>query len=281
MIKRLLIGLAGTNAAAAKCHFAMELARSHGAEVQVMSIVDPDALGRVGPVPMGGEHFAETLRSRRFKEAHERAEADIARFQAAAAKSGVPFRVLREEGRPLERLMLASRYADLVVLGLRCWFDEHGAEHGAMAHPEQALRDLIHHRVYPILALGDSAPRPIHRVLIGYDGSMDAAKAMKGFCLRKLWPDAQVEILCCDDDAGRAERLLTEAADYVAGHGHKVSTSHRRGRFKDVMPVHVEEADCDMVVMGCSFRDIWVTRMFGRNTLHAVRHATRPLLLAH
>ena len=49
MIKRLLVGVAGTPALQAKISCAVDLARHHGAEINILSVVDVDRLSLSRP----------------------------------------------------------------------------------------------------------------------------------------------------------------------------------------------------------------------------------------
>ena len=59
MIRRILVGVAGTPATEAKIAYTVELAARHDASISAMSVVDVVRLAKVGPVPLGGAHCAK------------------------------------------------------------------------------------------------------------------------------------------------------------------------------------------------------------------------------
>src|SRR6056297_145637 len=84
MIKRLLVGLAGTPATRAKIETALDIAGRHGASISLLSVIDVDRLARVGPVPVGAGHAARGLAEERARQSRARAAEAIDRFAAEA-----------------------------------------------------------------------------------------------------------------------------------------------------------------------------------------------------
>lgn len=273
MIKRLLVGLAGTPATRAKIDTALDIAAREGASVSLLSVIDVDRLARVGPVPVGGGYAARGMAEERARQSRARAADAIDLFVSEAESAGVPVRVLRAEGDPFACLGQAWRTHDLCLLGLRGWFD-----HGVVAEPEGALMRLITQGVRPILAVPET-PRPIRKVLVAYNGSMESAKAMKRFCQMRLWPDAAVEVAIVGVEGGEA--ILSDAAAYVAEHGYRVSTAQLSGVPERALADHAEATGADLTVLGSGFRSALLGKVFGSTTLALVQASERPLLLSH
>ena len=105
MIRPILVGVAGTPATEAKIADTVELAARHGAAVSAMSVVDVDRLSKVGPVPIGGAHYAKQMRDDRVTMIRQTAQTALERFEAACADAGVPLSVIREEKDPFNALL--------------------------------------------------------------------------------------------------------------------------------------------------------------------------------
>ena len=84
MIKRILVGLAGTPYTDTAIRRAVELAKAHEAEVTGVTVVDVQKLSMVGPVPIGAEVAAVAA-----KEAFDHLDAPIERV--ATRDVPVPF----------------------------------------------------------------------------------------------------------------------------------------------------------------------------------------------
>ena len=54
MIKRILVGLGGTEFTTVAIRRAVELAQIHQAQLTGVTVIDVERLKRVGPVPLGG-----------------------------------------------------------------------------------------------------------------------------------------------------------------------------------------------------------------------------------
>lgn len=277
MLSRILVGVSGTEASAAKLRLARDLARQHKAEVTALSIVDVERLRNVGAVPLGAGHHAEHWRAQRLEESHDAAERAINDFVGECRAKGVSVRVLSREGDPIELLINAWRYHDLCVLGVRSWFD-----HEVVGEPTRALLRLVAAGVRPLLAATPTSG-PVKKALIAYNGSLESAKTMKQFAQLRLWPEAVLEIACVGSGkTGEApETLLDEAAAYCRSHGYTVTTAQPGGVPREALLEHAEAIGADLIVLGSSFKKVLTMHRFGTNALHLLKTSERPLFLSH
>jgi nucleotide-binding universal stress UspA family protein len=193
LIKRILIGIGGTPFTAVAIRRAVDLAALHRAQVTAVTVVDEARLRQVGPVPLGGDAAASSLRLHRMAVTREKIDAAIASLETQCTAQNVPLTVLREDGDPCSLLRDHARYHDLMVFGLRSMF-EYDVFAGDDVDPAVVLNDLAKAGVSPILAVSEKC-RVIRRALVAYDGSMQAAQAMKQFVRLSLWPDVEIRIL--------------------------------------------------------------------------------------
>jgi nucleotide-binding universal stress UspA family protein len=194
MVKRILVGLGGTEYSTAAINQAIGLALAHDAEVSGVSILDEAALGAVGPVPLGAGSYARRLVEDRVKKAESIIEQSIDEFVEASRAAGVRHQVFRESGEPLSLMTRLARYHDLMVFGLRSLF-----EFDIVPDSHDALVRLVQAGVRPLIAVSRGY-HPVQKVLIAYSGSMESAKAMKHFVQMRLWPEATVRVITFDDN---------------------------------------------------------------------------------
>ncbi len=273
MIKRILVALSGTPFTATATKYALDLAKLHKAEVTGVTDVDIAQLMKVGPVPVGGGAAAASLAEHRIHVTEEHVEQAIADFEHACADSGMIHCVDRETGDPFDRLIALWRYHDLTIAGLRGLF-----EYGVVEKPDDVLIRLISEGVRPILAV-PKAYRPIRKVLVAYNGSMESAKALKQFVQMDLWPDIALQIVCFDMTPQESEPLLADASSYCRAHGLAVQTQHVDGGPRDHLLECAHQGEADLIVLGSTSRARIFKHLLGDTALHAVRNAEVPLFL--
>lgn len=274
MIKRILLGLGGTDYTVFAINQALALAMCHDAEVTGVSIIDERRLTNVGPVPIGGGHYAHDLAEDRLTKAKERVEWAVQEFIEACSASGVRHRVLREVGEPFALMIDQARYHDLMIFGLRSLF-----EFDLLPDPHNALVRLVQAGVRPLIAVSKGF-YPVKKVLIAYSGSMESAKAMKRFVQMRLWPDAKLQVVVFGHLADKAEQLVGDAAEYCRAHGFETEEAFVPNSPKDHLLPYAEQWGADMTVVGNSAKNLLLRRIFGETALHAIQNANRPLFLA-
>jgi nucleotide-binding universal stress UspA family protein len=274
MLKRILVGLGGTEYTSSAIHRGVELALAHDAELSGVSVIDYRRLTHVGPVPLGGGQYATELRQQRVEQSHIRMEQAIAQFMEECAAAGVKHQVHREEGDPFDRMINLARYHDLMVFGLRS-----SLEFDILDDPPDALARLVTAGIRPILAV-DRGYRSVHKVLIAYSGSMESAKAMKRFVQLRLWPDMQLRLVTFEDGRPDAGELIADAARYCRAHGYVAETDCLVGAPREQLLPYAAQWGADLLVVGNSAKNLLLRRVFGETALHVIRHAEQPLFLA-
>jgi nucleotide-binding universal stress UspA family protein len=276
MIKKILIGLGGTDFTTVAVQRAVELARRHGATLTGITVLDKERLGKVGPVPAGGGAYALRMAEKRIEQTQERINEAVARLENACAGELAFCLVEQETGDPFDLMIAHSRYNDLMVFGLKSLFD-----YGLVSDPQDALIRLIAGGVRPILAVS-ACYREIRRALVAYNGSMESASSMRRFVQLRLWPDVRFRVLHIRDKAGTQapEKLTADAAAYIAAHGFAVDTDIVAGSPREDLLAYAREYDLDVIVMGNSRKSTWVRRLLGDTVLHAIQNADRPLFLS-
>ena len=273
MIKRILVALSGTPFTATATKYALDLAELHKAEVTGVTDVDIAKLMKVGPVPIGGGAAAASLAEHRIHVTEEHVEQAIADFEQACANAGMIHCVDRETGDPFDRLIALWRYHDLTIAGLRGLF-----EYGVVEKPDDVLIRLISEGVRPILAV-PKAYRPIRKVLVAYNGSMESAKALKQFVQMDLWPDIALQIVCFDMTPRESETLLADASSYCHSHGLAAQTQHVEGGPREHLLECAQQGEADLIVLGSTSRARILKRLLGDTVLHCLRNADVPLFL--
>lgn len=274
MLKRILVGLGGTEYTVTAINQAVALAMAHDAEVTGVSIIDEGRMTYVGPVPIGGGHYAHELADDRMEKAKERGEWAVQEFTEACRAAGVRHQVLREVGEPFTLMIDQARYHDLMIFGLRSLF-----EFDLVPDPHNALVRLVQAGVRPLLAVSKGF-NPVKKVLIAYSGSMESAKAMKRFVQMRLWPEAKLRIVTFEHQSDKAKQLVGDAADYCRAHGFEPEEAFAPDSPKDHLLPYAADWGADLTVVGNSAKNLLLRRIFGETALHVIQKADKPLFLA-
>lgn len=275
MIKRILVGLAGTPYTQVAVRHAVELAGRHGAEVTGATVVDVGRLSNMGAVPIGAEGAVEELREWRFQITSEHVAEAVAGFEAACREGNVPCRVVSEEGNAFKLMQAHARYHDLIIFGLRSIFEYYFED----VDSSKLLARLVGGGVRPIVAVSREF-RPIRRVLAAYSGSIGSARTLRNLLHMKPWPEAAVRIVHFGREPDEGEKLLADAADYCRAHGVEAEIAQVVGSASDDLLRYAAEWDADLVALGNSGRSFLVRQLFGETALHVMRNADRPLFLS-
>ena len=275
MIKRILVALSGTPCTPSAIAHSIDLAKQHNAELTGVTVIDPDRLHDVGPIPLGGAAAAHELAETRMHLAAEHLEEAIAQFETACGKAGVTNRVLQETGDSAERLLADWRYHDLTVIGLRGLF-----EYGVLHDHGHLVLDVIGAGLRPLLAVSEEY-RPIQSAMIAYDGSPLAARAMKAFCMLGIWKPMQATLACFSGQEGEADTLLNDAAAYLESHTFAVTKKRIEEKPRNAILETMEACDADLLVMGAAKRTRLGRKLLGDTAKHALENSTRPIFLHH
>jgi len=274
MLKRILVALSGTPCTPVAVRRAVELAGRHGASITGVTVVDIERLSDVGPVPLGGASVAQHLAAHRVAVTREHVEREIARFEKTCKGASVPYLVDREQGDPFELLLGLWRYHDLTIIGLRGLF-----EYGVVHNPDDMVVKLIQRGLRPIIAVS-SEYREVSRVLVAYDGSTQAAMAMKRFAQLRLWPEAAVKLACFGFEDEVATPLLIDATAYLRAHGYEPEAESISGGPGPGLLAHAQEWGADLVVMGSRYRSRIRKLVMGGTTQEVLTYAGIPLFLS-
>jgi nucleotide-binding universal stress UspA family protein len=274
MIKRILVGLAGTTYTPVAIQRAVTLAQSHDAEVTGVTVLDSSRV-RCEGIGLVKAPDRELVRAERMEIARSQIEQSIHDLETACQRADIKHRVVEESGDPFTALIDLARYHDLMVFGLRSVFEYDFLT----GDPESLLIRLVSAGVRPLIAVSENY-RSISRVLIAYSGSMESAKAMKRFVQMRLWPEAELRLFTFHPSIEKAHELLIAAEDYCRMHGYRVTHDYNPGDPKTWLLAAANLWQADMIVMGNSARSVLLRKALGDTLLGTLRDTQIPLFLA-
>ncbi|HGY08944.1 MAG TPA: universal stress protein [Oceanithermus profundus] len=272
MIKRLLLATDGSAPALGAERLAGWLAYELEAVLEALYVRDirlvrmPEMMdwGAISmPMPIYHEEIEKVLTAR--------AEAVLERVRKETEEAGVKVEPVVRTGVPYEVIVEEARTSDLVVLGRAGEASGHEAT-GLGSTTERVVRTSP----TPVAVAPLEPVRP-DRLLLAYDGSDPAARALHVCAELGRGLSLPAVVLTVDDDAVRAEALAAEAAAYLEERGVTASVQTAAGD-PDERILEAEEST-DLLVMGAFGKGLIRTWLLGSTAELVLRRAVGPVLV--
>ncbi len=280
MIKKILVALDPDTDTPVATHYARTIARRYDAEVTGLAVVDMgsiEASTRGGGI--GSMYLMEKLQKNLTDEARSVARRLTQEFQQIMQDSGVRFGVQVEEGAPFERIVEDMKYNDLLVVGRD--------PHFFYSHPEQSTKTLVRvvkDTIAPTLVVPD-AYKDVRKVVIAYDASMAAARALRRFAhLQPFGTELEVEIISVYEKskAEGVELAMRMAKGYLEAHGYDAHTTGVLGTSVSEEILHFAVSfEADLLVAGGHSVSTFRKLAFGSTTAALLEDSPLPLFLDH
>lgn len=279
-MRSILVTVDDTPSAVAARGLAVALARQCGAQVRGVTALDVSDLEHAEPVPIGGVQYAYDRLQHRKKLADER-RARITElpdeFRRSLADEGMDAHCSLMEANVRDGLLRMIETCDLVVTGRDAEFH---------LKPVEGLTPLVHHVVAkgsrPVVVTG---PEWVEKgpVLVAYDGSPPAAKALQVAALMGIFGPSRARVLSIGREQSAAQSVAERAGSFLAMHGvetdlEAVATSESPA---EILLRRASETGARLLVMGAfghrGVREI----LFGSTTRHLFDNAPVPLFIYH
>ncbi len=154
---------------------------------------------------------AEKLENEKKEEARQRIDDLLIKFKAKCEKEGIAYQESQRQGSPSTQILNESIYFDLLIIGLRTYFNFETSDKSG-----RSLDKLLNQSVTPIYGVPENLhlmtkPDRKIRVLVAFDGSPLAARAMQRFALL-VSPDLyEFTLLNSSDDEEEGREMLARA----------------------------------------------------------------------
>lgn len=276
MLRSLLVALDDTPGAQAARDLGFALARRLGAAVTAAVVLDrPHTLGAAEPVPVGAGAFAERRNARLAAQAEAEAVAALEAARAAAGDLG--FTALRLPDAPEPALLRAGAGHDLTVLGRDSTLGREQAEDGLAP----VVEALLHDGARPLLVVPPGGATAAGPVLVGYDGSVPAQRALLLFALLGLAEDSPVTLLSAHAERAEAARLAAEGAGLLRHHGLAVEERAVAERHPaELLLAEAARLPARLMVMGAFGHGGLRALLLGTATRRLLRDAPCPVLVS-
>jgi nucleotide-binding universal stress UspA family protein len=278
MYKNILLCTDGSPVADVAAEYAVWLAGQIGAHVHALYITDvrilegplmADIAGAFGAQPYPG------LIPRMQEIQKEKANTILAAAGERCAKAGVPYTVTHETGKLVPLMLEHEKRADLVVIGQR---GEHAQWVAEMLG--SSVERMVRASIKPCVVT-PSAFQPVSRMLVAYDGSVSAKKALETALNLAGTLKSEVIILtaCQRETEDEASRFLQEAHAEATKHNVAARTQLAHGESAQQIIVQAAVLEANLIVMGAYGHNRFREWILGSTTSHVLHKANVPVLL--
>lgn len=187
--------------------------------------------------------------------------------------AAVQVRELQRHGSLVETLIEMEEEIRVLVIGVRGEEHRHSGK-GLGAHLESAIRAL--HR--PVLVVNSQLRSPPREVMVAYDGSEAAQKALEMVASSPLYRGGNIHLITVEGGDGRSAEL-DKAAARLAAAGLSVTPVQLEGRVGQSLENYQDEHGIEMIVMGAFGHSRWRELLLGSVTHRMLVNSRIPLLL--
>lgn len=277
MVRSILAGLDGSAYSRSAVELGIRWARRFDAFLVGLSIVDEPTIREPEAVPLGAGYFKEEADRTRLKRATRQVEVFLEEFALRCSETGVASKLLEDVGEPHEAILLEAQRYDLILLGQKTFF-----HFASQEGPCQTLKKVMKNTPRPVIAvpekLGDG-----DAVIVAYDGSLQAARALCMFQASGLSQLGKVHIVSADSDHDQAVRKAGRAEEFLRFHEieaqvHAVATSAAPAT---VLFDQAKNLHAGLVVMGAYGQSTLREFFLGSVTRTMLEDSPVPLFLYH
>lgn len=274
----------GASLTAAVCDYATWIAQRITAPLELLHTINhhpetaagADLSGNIG---LGSqEHLLRQISALNQQQSRLKMQKGKLILQAAkerAKQAGISNLVCQQRhGGLIESLIELEQSIRVLVVGLRGQVhDQQSDQIGAKL--EAIIRSL--HR--PVLVVNGAFKKP-ERMMIAYDGSRAADKAVAMVADSALYQNMSCHLVCVNKNAHAACRLLDQASASLQSSGRvEVVTGKLDGRPDQALCEYQHQHAIDLTVMGAFSHTRLHDMLLGSFTHKMLLHSSRPLLL--
>ncbi|MBI3350536.1 MAG: universal stress protein [Burkholderiales bacterium] len=279
-LKTILVHLDGSSNAQARVAAAAALARQHDAHLVGVAPTGWIVLPADGPGMLGLAEYQQAA----MDQLREQADQCVSQFLEQALSLGVrSYEGRAELGNASEVMSLAARYSDLIVA------TQPNPDEPRSEQSTQMPQDVLLRAGRPLLLLpyvGECEVASAARVLVGWNGSREAARAMHdALPLLKMAASVEVAVFDAPEDVDRRHGELPGAdiALWLARHGLNVKVSYvpiKVGAGEALLS-HAADMGAQLIVTGGYGHSRLRETVLGGVTRTLMSSSPVPVLLSH
>ncbi len=276
MIKNILVATDGSAYSATAGRYAIDLSKRLKARLLALHVLDSRALegplmadvsNWVGAQPYGGQRVSF------HKMMEERGRTILEAFEQESREKGVVPETVMSIGHPVSAILREEGRSELLVVGRR---GEHAEWSGDMLG--SSVERLVRRSLTPCMVTPADF-RPINRILVAFDGSGHAGRALQiAASLAKELP-AELTALTVGKDNEESRAICEEAGKRLTAYGMDVPPVLLPGEPGNVILAEAAEREVDLIVTGTHGHGRLRERILGGISHHLLTNTDHALLM--
>ena len=276
MLRTILVGLNHSPDEDAAVRLGIQWAKRFDSLLVGVGVVNEPAIRGSVTHPREGGYLSH-LQSQWLHDAQRRVEGHLQAFAHRCSEAQVACKLLEEVGVPWQEILREAQRYDLVMLSQAGEFEGEVASRSLYEVLRACPRPLV---VVPAAA----APSDEGGVLIAYDGSIQAARALHLFVSSGLAALGPVRVLAVSAESKlAAAKIADRAAQFLDSHGVActVCPQHTPETPSDVICEQASAHGTQLLVMGACGRSRLAEFFVGSVTNSLIERCPAPLFLYH
>lgn len=277
MLKSILVTLDDSKSSQEAQSIAIELAKKFKIKVTGVAVLDIPWITAAQPEPLGGGAYKLHRDDEVIRQSHEHVETSLLEFKSRCEKEDIPCEVIEVEGFPATEIERLSQEHDLILMGKTTDFHFEVED-----ETDLTVQHITRDNPRPLLVV---PPKKVHsdKVLIAYDGSLQAARSLHMFLLLGLARGKSVHIISIARTAAQANPIVEHAQKMCANHGVESTATGivTNDNAEDVILRTAQTLKPGIIVMGAFGHQGFREFFFGSCTEHMIKKTNIPLFVHH
>lgn len=277
MFRSALVALKPGDANAAVLEYALSQASKNHLYLAGAAVLDPEREAPAEPVPLGAAAFQAHRNEARLKELKEQIAQLAENFTRRSREAGVTCEFVTHTSDLVSDIAHLVQRFDLLFVG-------HTAGTTVSGRPSEttALHEVLRQTPRPAIVVPAVAPVS-NTVLVAYDGSLQAARALQAYAACGWYQKAHTICLAYGEVVGEARRNADLAAEYLRRHGMEVDVAaeFNKPSIGERILADVAQRGADLLVMGAYGKPTWREFFFGSITRQVLQSIAVPVFLDH
>lgn len=278
MLSSILVALDGSESSHAAIELAIDLAQQHSALVAGIGIANQPAITTCELSLMGAGTIPERGARALLHQETSHVTRVVDEFVSRCTQAQVVSKPLQGVGVPADEISLQAQRYDLTIVGQQTFFDPLNSN-----QPDDTLSQLIKTSPRPLIVA------PAKRctgstVLVAYDGSAPAARALQVFQLLGIFRELFIEVVTVGENHLAAAETAERAIDFLTHCGRKtrryVADAGSGDPATAILRI-AENTKPQMLVMGTHSQGAFREFFSGATTRHFLSGATMPIFCSN
>ncbi len=278
MIKSILVAVDGSAFTETVLQYGIHFAEKFKAHLRILTVIDVRIFEWA--VAIGVEGFAPVIPSTIYQEEsqkllEQKADEVLKKTNRMLSQHKIDYQLDKESGNPVDVICDKARLVDMVIMGARGEFAKWSDK--MMGATVEATSRLS---IKPIF-VSRQKYRNIKNILLAYDGSENASKALTLAASFASTLKLPLHLLNVNSSPDEAKTMIQEAKEYLVSYNiPKIEEIIVEGDPSEKIVEAAKDKNIDLIIMGSYGHSRIREAILGSTTVQVMRHSDLPILMA-